>query len=248
MMGRPKTRWMFLLSLILVLTAFYMVRGRDAQVLQIGWGPRRASIATTPGWITTPQRGHVTSGEVSSDYPSSEPVPPTGDSVVHHTRRVDGFDSQHPCLQPYDDGRSPLRGVSRERPGPLRSRSHPGSHPGYKSLYRVPYPAHGFDTKAFLKTAHANPNNKPRKFFDQPSFGVNPGEDHRKIPGIKRSGGNAAFHAGDLRPDGRRCVKECPNRGVQHVPPSTPCSILSSVRKLPRATCRLSRKSLRGLP
>ena len=31
MMGRPKTRWMFLLSLILVLTAFFVVRGRDAQ-------------------------------------------------------------------------------------------------------------------------------------------------------------------------------------------------------------------------
>ena len=92
--------------------------------------------------------------------------------------------------------------MSRERPGPLRSRSDSGSHSGYKGLYWVPHTRYGFDTTAFLKTAHPNPNNNPRKFFDQPSFGVTQAKITAKSPVSNAPVGTLLFKQGTFGPTG----------------------------------------------
>jgi hypothetical protein len=68
--------------------------------------------------------------------------------------------------------------------------------PGTKVCIGCHTSNHGFDTKAFLKTAHANPNNKPRKFFDQPSFGVAQAKITAILPVSNASVGTLLFKQG----------------------------------------------------
>ena len=204
MMGRPKTRWMFLLSMILVLTAFYMVRGRDAQSAS-NWVGTQTCIDCHNTWLdNNPPIGGRHRGQGQLGLSASEPgFQPDRRPMVHHTRRVGRLRfiiSLPSTLR--RRMKSPARRVT-EAARPT-SESEPSRFPfrGQRSAPGATTPAHGFDTSAFLKTAHANPNNNPGKFFDQPSFGVTQAKITAKSPVSNAPVGTLLFKQGTFGPLG----------------------------------------------
>ncbi|OGP93170.1 MAG: hypothetical protein A2156_08435 [Deltaproteobacteria bacterium RBG_16_48_10] len=170
MMGRSKTRWIFLLSLILVLTAFSMVRNLDAGKF-VG---TQTCIDCHQTWLdNNPATEDVVSGGVSTDYPplnllsrrAGDPWYTIPEGYVNSLHNVPAFDltktDQVPCEACHGGGQAHF-GLG-NIPVPI---------PNIKTCTTCHTPAHGFDVAAFLKTAHANSNNNPRKYFDQPFFGV----------------------------------------------------------------------------
>jgi hypothetical protein len=201
MMGRPKTRWIFLLSLILVLTTFYVVRGRDAQSAS-NWVGTQTCIDCHNTWLdNNPPTGQVILGEVSTDYPpltlhsTGDPwytIPEGWTTSIHN---VPAFNitktDEVPCEACHGSGQAHFG--SGTIPVPI---------PGTKVCIGCHTPAHGFDTKAFLKTSHANPNNNPRKFFDQPSYGVTQAKITAKSPVSNAPVGTLLFMQGTFGPTG----------------------------------------------
>jgi hypothetical protein len=203
MMGRPKTSWIFLLSLILVLTAFYGVRGRDAQSASNFVGTQTCIDCHNTWLDNDPPTGQVVSGEVSFDYPplnlassrTGDPwytIPEGWTASVHN---IPAFNltttDEVPCEACHGSGQAHF-GIG-AIPVPI---------PGTKVCIGCHNPTHGFDPKAFLKTAHANPNINPGKFFDQPFFGVVQAKITAKSPVSNAPVGTLLFKQGTFGPTG----------------------------------------------
>ena len=172
MMGRPKTRWIFLLSMILVLTAFYAVRGRDAQSAS-NWVGTQTCINCHSTWLdNNPTTQDVISGRVSLDYlplnlassGREDPwytIPEGWTASIHN---IPAFDLQATdevaCEACHGSGQAHFGLGSIPTPIP-NTKTCQGCH-------KPPF----FEITEFLKTSHANPNSIPRRFFDQPFFGL----------------------------------------------------------------------------
>ncbi len=173
MMGRPKTRWIFLLSLILVLTAFSMVRNLEAQTGKfVGTA---VCIDCHQTWLdNNPPERDVVSGNASFDYPplnlanhrdGNPPFYTIPEGWTHSIHNIPRFDltktDEVPCEACHGGGQAHF-GLG-NIPVPI---------PNIKTCGSCHNSTHGFDLTVFLQTAHANPNSKPGKFFDQPRFGM----------------------------------------------------------------------------
>jgi hypothetical protein len=158
-----------LLSLILVLTAFSWVRNSDAGKF-VG---TQTCIDCHQTWLdNNPATEDVVSGAVSTDYPplnllsrrTGAPWYTIPEGYVNSLHNIPAFDltktDQVPCEGCHGGGQAHF-GIG-NIPVPI---------PNTKTCTKCHNLAHGFDSTAFLKTAHANSNNNPRKYFDQPSFG-----------------------------------------------------------------------------
>jgi len=186
MMGRPKTRWIFLLSMILVLTAFYVVRGRDAQSAS-NWVGTQTCINCHNTWLdNNPATEDVASGAVSLDYPplnlassrTGDPwysIPEGWTASIHNVPASDlQATDEVACEACHGSGQAHFGMGSIPTPIP-NIKTCQGCH-------KPPF----FEIAEFLKTSHANPNNKPRRFFDQPSFGVTQAKERiSTVPGAE---------------------------------------------------------------
>jgi hypothetical protein len=124
-------------------------------------------------WLdNNPPTGQVILGEVSSDYPplnlassrTADPwysIPEGWTASIHN---IPAFDltktDEVPCEACHGSGQAHYGFGAIPVPIP-NIKTCGGCH-------KQPF----FDLQSFLKTAHANPNINPRKFFDQPSYGV----------------------------------------------------------------------------
>ena len=199
MMVRPKTRWVFLLSLMVVLTAFTVVRSVDAVVGK--WVGTQTCIDCHNTWLdNNPPTEDVTSGRVSTDYPplnlSSSQTPwytiPEGYvNSIHYTPNFDLAKKDEVQCEGCHGGGQAHYGLG----------SIPTPIPNSKICMGCHTPAHGFDTSAFLKTAHANPNTNPGKYFDQ-SAGLTQAKITAKSPVSNAPVGTLLFQQGTFGPVG----------------------------------------------
>ncbi len=198
-MVRPKTRWVFLLSLMVVLTAFTVVRSADAVVGK--WVGTQTCINCHNTWLdNNPPTEDVTSGRVSTDYPplnlSSSQTPwytiPEGYvNSIHYTPNFDlAKKDEVQCEGCHGSGQAHF-GLG----------SIPTPIPNSKICMGCHTPAHGFDTSGFLKTAHANPNLNPGKYFDQ-SSGLTQAKITAKSPVSNAPVGTPLFQQGTFEPKG----------------------------------------------
>jgi hypothetical protein len=174
---------MLLLSLVLVLTAFSLARNSEAQVGKFVGTQTCINCHNT--WLDNdPETRDVTSDAVSVDYPplnlrSSRNIPwytiPEG--YVNSLHNIPAFDTttsdEVPCEACHGSGQAHFG--TGAIPIPI---------PNTAKCTECHNSKHGFDSKAFLKTAHANPNMKPRKFFDQPNIGTQQAKTNASTPYI----------------------------------------------------------------
>ncbi|HSB04871.1 MAG TPA: hypothetical protein VLK23_06705 [Thermodesulfobacteriota bacterium] len=172
MMGRPKTRWIFLLSLILVLTAFSMAPKQGQAGKFVGTA---VCIDCHQTWLdNNPETADVVSGAVSIDYPplnllnhrdGNSPFYTIPEGYVNSIHNIPRFDltktDQVPCEACHGGGQAHF-GLG----------SIPFPIPNTKTCGGCHNLTHGFDLTTFLQTSHSNPNSRPAKFFDQSRFGT----------------------------------------------------------------------------
>jgi hypothetical protein len=206
MMGRPKTRWVFLLSLMAVLTAFTTVKSPEAAVGK--WVGTQTCINCHSTWLDNdPPTEDVTSGRVSTDYlplnlsTSRTPWYTIPEGYVNSLHYTPAFDlakkDEVQCEGCHGSGQAHY-GVG----------SIPTPIPNSKKCMECHTPAHGFNTSAFLKTAHANSNMKPGKYFDQASCGLTQAKISAKSPVSNAPVGTPLFKQGTFSQPGDPVSKD----------------------------------------
>ena len=203
---RPKIRWMVLLSFFLVFSAF--VTARDSEAAK-GFVGTQTCIDCHQSWLdNNPETADVASGHVSFDYrplsiqSSTEPPPwysiPEG--YVNSVHNITPLD-----LTKTDDVKCEGchgTGIAHFGIGPI-----PTPIPGIKTCGGCHKETGvAFPLKDFLLTAHANPNNLPKKFFDQKRHG--PGQAFTSALTPMAAPGLALFKQGTFGPVGTAVSKD----------------------------------------
>ena len=167
-MARPKTRWIFLLSLILILMAFSLAKNLDAQKGK--WVGTQTCINCHQTWLDNdPSVEDTLSGLVSVDYlPVNLSSTRTGNpfytipegyvSSLHYTPSADTTAVDYVTCEACHGSGAAHYGVG----------SIPIPIPGSKTCGSC----HPERFEEYVFTSHANNDRKPRKYFDQLSYGL----------------------------------------------------------------------------
>lgn len=172
MKAQAKTKWVLLLSFFLVPSAFLITRGVEAQGNFVG---TQTCIDCHSTWLdNNPTDADIVAGRASFDYPplnlpnhrdGNPPFYTIPEGWAHSIHNVPTFNltktNEVPCEGCHGSGLAHF-GV-----GPI-----PTPIPDIKTCGTCHNSTHGFDLNSFLMTAHANPSNSPKKYFDQPFFGT----------------------------------------------------------------------------
>ena len=204
-----KTKWVLLLSFFLVLSCFLMTRDLGAEAGFVG---TQTCIDCHHTW----QDNNPTTKDIISDNANLADYVPLNLRSTHAQQQFytipEGYVSSIHNLTTFDINPDHVKcegchgsGLAHFGVGPI-----PTPIPDIKTCTTCHLEVHGFPAKEFALTRHANSNNKPSKFFDQPFNGEQQAKTSSLTPNSSQIGIVSLFKSdGATKVTRNERIQEC---------------------------------------